>query len=312
MLILVAQIEHLRGCMDKMTGMRVFVEAVNLGSLTAAAGKLEMSRSMATRHLASLEKSLGVKLLSRHARRLQITSAGEDALPYYRQILSLNDSVTHMTSRDDEEPQGLIRVACSVSFGQSHIAKLIRKFISIYPQISVEVILTERSIDLTKEPFDLVVQIGKDKDPRMVSRQLTTCHSVICAAPSYLKNHEIPTRPSDLVTHNCLLHINLGSNLCLRNNSDANTELPIQVPVSGQFKSNDAMVLLEAATAGEGITCLPSVIVQPYVDKHKLTLLLEDYVMDDLEINILYQSRKHLAKRAHKLIDFLIDEFAEI
>ncbi|WP_413112405.1 LysR family transcriptional regulator [Thaumasiovibrio sp. DFM-14] len=297
--------------MDKITGMRVFVEVVNLGSLTAAAGKLEMSRSMATRHLASLEKCLGVTLLSRHARRLQITSAGEDVLPYYRQILSLNDSVTHITSRDDAEPQGLIRVACSVSFGQSHIAKLIRQFISIYPKISVEVILTERYIDLAKEPFDIVIQIGKEQDHRMVSRQLTTCHSVVCAAPSYLKSHERPSKPRDLVTHNCLLHINLGSNLCLRKNSDASTDLPIQVPVSGQFKSNDVMVLLEAAIAGEGVTCLPSVIVQPYIDKHDLTLLLEGYVMDDIAINILYQSRKHLAKRVHKLIDFLVDEFVD-
>ncbi|QIZ76509.1 LysR family transcriptional regulator [Ferrimonas lipolytica] len=295
--------------MDKLTGMRVFVAVVNLGSLTAAAGKLEMSRSMATRHLASLEKSLGVKLLSRNARKLQITSAGEDVLPYYQQILSLNDDVTHITNSDDSEPQGLIRVACSVSLGQSHIAKLVRQFVTLYPKIQVELTLTERNIDLAKEPFDMVIQVGRELDPRMVCRQLTTCDSTICAAPSYLEQHNTPTNPSHLVSHNCLLHTNLGGSLYLHNKSTA-ADQSIQVSVSGQFKSNDVMVLLEAAIAGEGITCLPSIIVQPYIDNHQLTPLLEEYVIGDIAINIVYQSRQHLAKRAHKLLDFLVAEFA--
>ncbi|ORT51201.1 hypothetical protein ST37_07620 [Vibrio sp. qd031] len=293
--------------MDKLTGMRVFTEVVNLGSLTAAADKLDMSRSMATRYLASLERSLGVKLLSRHGRSMKITSAGEEVLPYYRQMLSLNEDVSYLTNNDTAEPQGAIRVACSVSFGQSHIAESIRRFLATYPKVSVELILTERKIDLAKESFDIVIQIGVEQDIRMVARELTTCHSIVCAAPSYTESHGTPTQPSHLITHNCLMHVGLGNNWSLQNQTEA--EQPIDVSVSGQFKSNDVMVLLKAAIAGEGIACLPSIIIQPYIDQNKLTPLLEEYVMEDLAVNLLYQSRKHLAKRVHKLIDFLVEEF---
>ncbi len=110
--------------MDRIAGIRVFVEVVNLGSLTAAANKLGISKSMATRHIASLEKSFGTKLLYRSSRNLTMTSTGESILPYCRQMLAVNDDITYLTSDTHREPHGTIRLACSVSFGHSYVAPL--------------------------------------------------------------------------------------------------------------------------------------------------------------------------------------------
>lgn len=294
--------------MDRLIAMRVFVEVVDLGSLTAAASKLDMSRSMATRYIASLEKSFSIKLLNRNSRSLHITNAGEEVLPYCRQILSLNDEAMYKTSNEDTEAKGLIRVACSVSFGQAYVAAAIRRFLTHFPKVSVELVLTERDVDLTKEPFDIFIQIGNRFDQNMVARQLTRCHSVVCASEDYLNEFGRPVTPNQLTAHTCLTHVGLGKHWLFKTTTQKSGQEPIEVPIFGHFKSNDVMVLMQAALAGEGITCLPSIIVQPYLDSGELSPLLERYVTGEVDIHIIYPTRKHLTNRVNKLIDFLIED----
>ena len=295
--------------MDRFVAMRVFVDVVDLGSLTAAANKLDISRAMATRHIASLEKSLGARLLHRSSRSLGLTSAGNDVLPYCRQILLLMDDIESVVVSKNIEPHGLIRVASSVSFGQSYLAEAMSRYTARHPKTSVEMVLADRAINLVEERIDLAVQVGNELEQGVIARLLTRCPSVVCASPSYLARRGTPRQPRDLVQHNCLNHTRFGKIWRFGTQSSAPTNSePEGVSVSGNFAANDTMVLLHAALAGEGVVHLPAFTTAAHIRSGALVHLLADYEMPELGVYALYASRKHLPATTRTLLDFLIED----
>lgn len=297
--------------MDRFLAMRVFVDVVDLGSLTAAANKLDMSRAMATRYVASLEKSLGTRLLHRSSRSLGLTSAGSDILPYCRQVLALTDDIDSVVVSKNAEPHGLIRVASSISFGQSYLAEAMTRYAAQYPKTSVEMVLADRAVNLVEERIDLAVQVGNELDPGVVARLLTRCPSIVCAAPSYLARSGTPQQPRDLVQYNCLNHTRLGKTWYFGAPSDSPTNPePEEIPVSGNFSANDTMVLLHAALAGEGIAHLPAFTTTAHIRSGALVQLLPDYRTQELGVYALYASNKHQPATTRTLLDFLLTDLA--
>ncbi|RQW27864.1 LysR family transcriptional regulator [Rhodobacteraceae bacterium CH30] len=295
--------------MDRFIAMQVFVDVVDLGSLTAAASKLDISRAMATRYIASLEKSLGVRLLHRSSRSLGLTSAGNDILPYCRQVLELTDGMVSAVMDKNAEPHGLIRVASSISFGQSYLAEAMLRYLAQYPKTSVEMVLADRAVNLVEERIDLAIQVGKELEPGVIARLLTRCPSVVCAAPSYLGRRGTPLQPIDLIQHNCLNHTRLGKIWRFGPPSGASENPKFEeVSVSGNFAGNDTMVLLYAALAGEGIAHLPAFTTAAHIRSGALVQLLPSYSMPELGVYALYASRKHLAATTRTLVDFLIKD----
>lgn len=295
--------------MDRIAGMKVFVEVVNSGSLSAAAEKLGISRSMATRHVASLEKSFGSPLLYRHSRNLSMTNAGEEILPYCQQILSINDDIAFITSKSDGEPHGSINLACSVSFGHAYVASAVRRFLGCYPKTSIALTLTDRDIELIKERFDVMLQIGNVLDENLVARLIGRCSSIICASPEYLAKHPKPIVPADLMQHNCLTHLRIGNVWRLLPVSGKATDEPVEVFVNGNFSSNDLMTLLDAALDGVGVACLPTFLIQSFIDSGQLHSIIGDYAQEDMGVYLLYPSKKYLSNAAHRLVDFLVHDF---
>jgi len=288
--------------------MRVFVDVVDLGSLTAAANKLDMSRAMATRYIASLEKSLGTRLLHRTSRSLGLTSAGNDILPYCRQILALTDDMDSAVVNKNAEPRGLIRVASSISFGQSYLAEAMSRYTAQYPKTSVDMVLADRAISLVEERIDLAIQVGHGLEQGVIACLLTRCPSVVCAAPSYLARKGTPRQPEDLVQHNCLIHTRFGG--VWRFDTPPNAE-PEEVKVSGNFAANDTMVLLNTALAGEGVVHLPAFTTTPHIRSGALVHLLPDYKLPELGVHAFYASRKHLPATTRTLLDFLIEDLKD-
>lgn len=295
--------------MDRFIAMRVFVDVVDLGSLTAAANKLDISRAMATRYIASLEKSLGARLLHRSSRSLGLTSAGNDILPYCRQVLALSDDIDSVVISKDAEPHGLIRVASSISFGQSYLAEAMSRYVARYPKTSVEMVLADRAINLVEERIDLAIQVGNQLEQGVIACLLTRCPSVVCAAPSYLARRGTPLLPNDLVQHNCLNHTRFGKiwRFGAPSDSSANPELE-EVSVSGNFSANDTMVLLHAALAGEGVVHLPAFTTAVHIRSGALVHLFPGYRMPELGVYGLYASRKHLPATTRTLLDFLRED----
>ena len=291
--------------MDRFVAMRVFVDVVDLGSLTAAANKLDMSRAMATRYIAALEKSLGSRLLHRSSRSLGLTSAGNDILPYCRQILALTDDMDGAVVSKNTEPHGLIRVASSISFGQSYLAEAMSRYTAQYPKTSVEMVLADRAVNLVEERIDLAIQVGNELEQGAIACLLTRCASVVCAAPSYLARRGTPRQPKDLVQHNCLNHTRFGN--IWRFGTPTHSE-PEGVKVSGNFAANDTMVLLNTALAGEGIVHLPAFTTAPHIRAGALVHLLPDYKLPELGVYAFYASRKHLPATTRTLLDFLMED----
>lgn len=298
--------------MDRFIAMQVFVDVVDRGSLTAAAHKLNMSRAMATRYVASLEKSLGARLLHRSSRSLGLTSAGNDILPYCRQILALSDEIDTATQGRNPEPHGLIRVATSISFGQSYLAEATRRYAAKYPKTHIEMVLADRAINLIEERIDLAILVGNELEQGLVTRLLAHCASVLCAAPDYLTRMGTPTQPQSLAQHNCLNHTRLGKIWRFSHPSADGTDPVVEeVSVSGNFAANDTMVLLQAALAGEGIVQLPAFTTAHHLRTGALVRLLSDYRLPELGIYALYSSRKHLPASTRTLLDFFVVDLAQ-
>lgn len=298
--------------MDRFISMRVFVDVVDLGSLTAAANKLDISRAMATRYIASLEKSLGARLLHRSSRSLSLTNAGNDILSYCRQILALTDDIDSVLESKSAEPHGLIRVASSISFGQSYLAEAMSRYVAQFPKTSVEMVLADRAVNLVEERIDLAIQVGNALEPGLIARLLTRCPSVVCAAPSYLARKGMPRQPKDLVEHNCLNHTRLGKVWRFGASSDSPEGAEEEISVSGNFAANDTMVLRQAALAGEGIVHLPAFTTLEYLRSGALFRLLPEYKLPELGVYALYASRKHLPGSTRSLLDFLLKDLERV
>ncbi|MFJ5508399.1 LysR family transcriptional regulator [Pectobacterium jejuense] len=297
--------------MDRFVAMQVFVDVVELGSLTAAANKLDISRAMATRYIASLEKAFGVRLLHRSSRSLGLTSAGSEILSYCRQILALNDDIGAALESKSQEPNGLIRVASSISFGQSYLADALRRYSAQYPKVSIEMVLKDASVNLVEQRIDLAIHVGDKLDPTVISRQLTRCASVVCAAPDYLARNGTPQRPDDLRQHNCLYHTRFGRVWRFQTPAANGVDMVMgEVGVTGNFAANDSMVLLHAALAGEGIVHFPAFTTGPYLRTGALVRVLTDYALPELGVYALYCSRKYLPTSTRTLLDFLLNDLS--
>lgn len=296
--------------MDRFRAMQVFVDAVEIGSLTAAATKLDISRAMATRYIAALEKTFGARLLHRTSRSLGLTSVGVAVLPYCRQILALNDEIAAVVSSAASAPCGLIRVASSISFGQSYLAEALARYAALYPKVSIEMVVADRPVKLVEERIDLAIQVGNTMDPSLIARLLTRCRSIVCASPEYLARHGHPVEPLELERHNCLNNTYLGKTWRFRPSGAAGDDDVVAVTVAGTFSANDVMLLLRSALSGEGIACLPDFITREHVLSGALVDLLDGYNMEEFGVYALYASRKHLPVTTRTLLDFLVGDIA--
>lgn len=301
------------GWVDRLKAIQVFVEAASLGSLTAAANKLEMSRAMATRYIAALEKTLGVRLLHRTNRSLGPTDAGSNILAQCKQISELAGEIATVTANNNAEPSGKVRIAGSNSFSQWYLAEAIRRFAERFPKTSVELIMTDHPPNLLEERIDIAFFIGDPPDPNVVARKLAPCPMVLCAAPSYLDQNGAPEKPCDLVAHNCLIHT--------RNNGRWRFAIgPLGRPqggapfdavaIGGKLIANDAMLLLKAALDGRGIVCLPLYAAKSLLASGALTRVLPNDSLFELGIFALYPSRHHIPATTRAMVDFVANELS--
>lgn len=292
--------------MDRLTAMRVFVSVVDTGSQTQAAERLDMSRAMVSRHLAELEAWLGERLLHRTTRRLSLTDAGETCLQRCRQVLEQVDELENSAGQRNAEPRGLIRVTAAMSFGQHFLARAISDYVTRHPQVQVDMLLLDRTVNLVEERIDLAIRISNDLDPSLVARRLGVCRSVICAAPAYLARHGAPATLQDLARHNCLTYSYFGKSQwhCLRHG------ISESVQVSGNISANEVTSLLEVALAGGGITLQPHYLAAPLLHSGKLVALLPDWQALEMGIHGVYTSRRYQTPTLRSLLDFLAERLA--
>lgn len=293
--------------MDRLNAMRVFVTVVDLGSQSAAADHLQLSRPVVSRYLAELEHWVGARLMQRTTRKLSLTAAGEQTLPRCRRLLELAGDLQAAVQQPNDAPRGALRISVSTSFGQAQLAPAIADYVRRYPAVKVELQMLDRTVNLVDERIDLAIRTSNDLDPNLIARRLTLCRSVICAAPAYLREHGTPLRVEQLSQHNCLTHAYFGHSLW---HFEVDGQ-QVAVPVQGNISANESMTLQGAALAGAGIAMLPTYQAADALRSGALLRLIPEAKPQALNLNAVYTSRKHMPATLRSMLDFLAHRFKD-
>ncbi|MEH2920396.1 LysR substrate-binding domain-containing protein [Samsonia erythrinae] len=295
--------------LDKLTGMRTFVAAVQTGSFIAAAGRLSMSPQMVARHIATLEKQLKTRLLNRTTRRQSLTPAGS---LYYRRceaILKAIDTAEREASGTAEIPSGTLRLNAPVTFGRYALVDFLSQFLRRYPQMSIELTLSDEIINPATEGFDMVIRIGEpDKNLRFAAKPLPAYRLIACAAPQYLAEHGWPEHPSDLKHHACLGFSPWPAGLT-HQWPFVGAESLTEVSVNSRLAINDWGAILEAALKGLGVLIGYEKGLEQPVKKGQLVTILEDYRIPERVMNLLYDASRANETRYRVFIDELCEYF---
>ena len=292
---------------DRLNGMRVFAQVVEAKSFSAAADKLGMSKSLASRHVSALERALSVKLLNRSTRKLSLTEGGALFYEHCARIVQEAELAEQRLAQTQLEPAGLVRMTATPAFAVRHVLPALTEFYKKYPKIRVKLSCSNRVLDLGDEGFDLGIRVSFSPDPNLVARKLTVNRSVLCASPAYLKRHGTPRRVEDLRKHECVLFPPLTPKGVWTLRRDRKK---YSVPVAGVFETDEMDAVRAAVTAGLGIGILPIYMVGDALRQGKLVPLLRQFqVVPESAIYLVYLPNRTLSSRMRVLIDFLVERF---
>lgn len=291
---------------DRLTGMEVFVRAVELGSLAEAARASRLSAGMVGKHLRALEARIGIRLLNRTTRRLGLTETGRTYYDRCRQILAEISDAEREAIEQQRAPRGLIRVNAPVAFGGVHLARAITDFNAQYDEVSVEAVLNNNLVDLMDGGCDLAIRIARLPDSDLIARRLAPCRRVVCAAPAYLERYGVPERPEDLKHHNCLIHLPDTDSATWRFKGARREQA---ISIKGRVQGNSGTLLHEIALAGGGIVRLPSFIVGEDLKGGRLVPLLADHMCEELGIYAVFLDARPLSARVRLFVEFLARRF---
>jgi len=295
--------------MDRFNALASFAKVVEQGSFARAADRLSVSTSAVSRQVAELEAHLDVRLLNRTTRRLSLTEAGQAFYERCVQLLADLEETESSVRSTAVEPKGTLRVTCGVTFGERYLAPAIAEFAGLHPQVSFDVDLSDRVVDLVEEGFDLAIRIGPVGNQALVSRRIGSTQFVCCASPAYLARHPAPVTPADLEQHACLGYTYAAvTSAWTFESRDGTRHTPRILP---RHKLNNGRMLAELAAAGLGIVLEPDFIVAPEVRSGRLQRLLTDYQPPRSPIAAVYPSRRHLSAKVRSFVDFLAARFAQ-
>lgn len=294
--------------MDTLDAMRAFAAVAERSGFSAAADALDRSTASVTRQIAALEQRLGTRLLNRTTRRVSLTSAGSAYYQRCLQLLADLDDLEATIGAQALEPAGVLRVNAPVSYGIERLGALLPGFRARYPQVELDLSLSDRLVDMVEEGFDVAIRITRQPAPMLIARQLGKVRILACASPAYLARAGTPRHPSDLAGHECLLYHYSPSGDEVRFQGP---EGDIDVRLRGGLRANNGHVLNAAALAGQGIVMQPDFLAEPHLAAGRLVRILPDYALDEIGIFAVYTSRSHLAPKVRSFIDYLIECMAE-
>ena len=284
-----------------------FVESVEWSSFSAAARSLSTTPSAISKRVAKLEDRLGVRLLQRTTRSLSLTTEG---IAYYERVSRL---LRELEEADDAvssggKPRGKLTISASLDFGQ-WLVQSVPEFLAQYPEIQIDLRLGDRRVDLVVEGIDVAIRLGDLEDSSLIRRHLGQARFVLCASPSYLKAHGTPTKPQDLVHHNCLRYLFNGQPVPWEFFIDGAWQ---SILVNGTFNSDNGGVLKNAAIAGLGITRLLNFQIREEVQQKRLELLFSKQLPTGLVVQAVFTHQRNLSPRVQVFLEFLTAYCAQI
>jgi DNA-binding transcriptional LysR family regulator len=283
--------------------IKVFVRAVELKSISAAARSLRLSAAVGSHRIIQLEEKLGVRLLNRTTRSLQTTEAGRIFYGHAVEILDTVERAENSLVRASGVVSGSLRVTAPLGFGRKILAPLISKLHTRYPEMEIRLRLSDHMLDLLSESVDVAIRMAVLSDSSFVVRKLADCPRVLCASPTYLKRCGTPQNPEDLLNHNCLL-LRFPGSTQFRWTLTTPTD-PMTLKVAGKFDADDGDVLTEWALAGDGIALKPRWEIAEYLEDGRLDVVLADFPPEPVSLVLMYPHRRLLPANVRTFADFM-------
>jgi len=294
--------------MDKFEDIQAFIAVVEAGSFTAAAKRLGSAKSAVSRRVSALEERLGVQLLHRTTRVLNLTETGQSFYDHGTRILADLEEAEAAVQQEHGELRGTLRLALPLSFGVRHMCGPIATFSKQHPRVRFDLDLNDRRVDLIEENFDVAVRIGRLPDSSLIARRLFDVRAVVCGSPHYLSVHGEPETPADLIDHHCLVYSNLidpGKWEYEDRDGNRNT-----VKVNSILSASSGDFLSNAAAHGMGLVIQPTFIAAAAIRSGNLTPVLSNYSWPISPAYAVYPPTRHLSYRVREFIDFLVERFA--
>ena len=283
--------------------LEVFHCVVKHGSYAKAAEELALSPSGVSRLVSRLEEKLGARLLQRTTRKLALTEAGSTFHGRTAQVLLDLAEAEAEVREEGLRPRGTLRATASVVFGQMHVAPLLEKLLQLYPELSIDLSLADRFVDLIDEGFDLAIRIGALSDSQLVARRLCTNHRILVASPSYVARRGEPSHPTQLGEHDCLAFNQFARPREWRLQGPSG-EL-ITTNINARFASNNPIALTEAAKRGLGITVGATLSIAPALLSGELVRVLPEFEFEQSAMFAVYPSARQLSTKVRATVDFL-------
>jgi len=292
--------------MDRLTSMSVFAKSVDLGSFSAAAEALSMSPQLVAKHVNQLEQQLGLRLLNRTTRRQSLTDAGRIYYERVRIILAEVEAADSLAAEARAVPRGRLKINVPVTFGIHAFAPKLPDYLARYPEVSVEMTLSNRFVDVVEEGYDAIFRVGELSDSGLIARSLAPYELVVCAAPAYLATHPPINTPMDLQHHECLAF----SHPVLRSHwTFEGSDGKVVVPVAGRLMMDSGEALLSIAVAGMGVLLQPMELVRAELVSGRLVALLPEYKIPTRPMHILYSPDRRITPKLRSFIDFAVEQF---
>lgn len=295
--------------MDTFRGMQMFVTVVQSGSLSAAARQIGTSPASISRYMTALEDSTGSRLLNRSSRKLTLTEAGEIYFRHAEHILGQIEATNSAISQLQHAPRGTLRVHSRILIASQQIVPAMPEFLARYPDIKVDLMMSNQIIDLVEQNVDVDIRIGKLEDSALIARKLLSSERLLCAAPGYLAGKPPVETPADLAAHNCLTYrLHMGGTVWRFAGDEGEV---IEIPVTGNFQTDSGPSLRSMALAEGGIILMPDWSVQTDIEAGRLVRLLPghrvSYASFENGIYAVYQQSRHRSAKVRVFVDFLAE-----
>lgn len=293
--------------MDTLLSMKVFREVVQQGSFTRAADKLDISTAMASKHVSHLENTIKAKLLHRNSRNLHLTEAGEE---YYRQCNYALDTLQTAAERaagGTDKPQGLLRITMPLWFANYRVSQWIAEYRQLYPDVSFDLVLDNRKVDLIADGFDLALRVSNEPHPSLIVKPLTEVDFRLVASPDYLRRYGVPTTVAEAAQHTAVLpsYVDMSRQEIER---DGQKEI---LHLQGAIHSDNTMMIRKLVQSGCGIGYLPDWSIYQDLQDGSLVNLLPDYKIHSVRLYAAYVDRAFLSAKVRSFIDFLSEKVKE-
>jgi len=288
--------------------MKAFTAVADAGGFSSAARRSNLTKALLSKYVAQLEESLNVRLFNRTTRQVSLTEVGR---AYYTRCIPLLEELDELEAVVQDihtTPSGELNISAPTSFSEIHLMQVVSNFTRQYPDIRINMVLTDRVVDIVDEGFDLALRIGILPDSSLIARRLSTIRTVACASPEYLQQYGEPDCPEDLLHHSCIIDTNYKSGITWQFEWDGNVQ---SISIQGRYYINSAVAVKKLALAHNGIALCPTFVSGKAIKDKKLKIVLSKYKIETFGLHAVYSDRRHLSTKVQLFMALLKEYFSE-